>query len=135
MILKQYYLGCLAHASYLIADQAVTRCSSATSAGPICERRLDGVQNDLRIPRSRTWSAAWAPGRRRVWPRSDAEQQFDVLLTADDVMAVTETSPGGYFLLPCREFLRLFFIAPGILLTPTLMTTSNRAHRLPAASS
>ncbi len=27
MFLKQYYLGCLAHASYLIADQASAICN------------------------------------------------------------------------------------------------------------
>ena len=32
MILKQYYLGCLAHASYLIADQDERRCGRGRSA-------------------------------------------------------------------------------------------------------
>jgi glyoxylase-like metal-dependent hydrolase (beta-lactamase superfamily II) len=49
MILKQYYLGCLAHASYLIADEATKTAVVVDPQRDIAQYLADATQQDLQI--------------------------------------------------------------------------------------
>jgi rhodanese-related sulfurtransferase/glyoxylase-like metal-dependent hydrolase (beta-lactamase superfamily II) len=51
MILKQYYLGCLAHASYLIADQAAGEAAVVDPQRDIEQYLADAAEHDCRISR------------------------------------------------------------------------------------
>ena len=73
MILKQYYLGCLAHASYLVADETsgsaavvdpqgkvvATRGSTVFQSFPPGKKKVDGIEFSLREKNA-------APGSCRV---------------------------------------------------------------------
>ena len=49
LILKQYYLGCLAHASYLIADQATRQAAVIDPQRDIEQYLLDAERLDCTI--------------------------------------------------------------------------------------
>ena len=49
MVLKQYYLGCLAHASYLIADEASGRAAVVDPQRDVEQYLSDAAAIDCRI--------------------------------------------------------------------------------------
>ncbi len=49
MILKQYYLGCLAHVSYLVADEATHIAAVVDPQRDVDQYLYDAVRLDLRI--------------------------------------------------------------------------------------
>ena len=74
MFFKQFYLGCLAHASYMIGDAA--QYPSPFAGGPV---RLESVQNavDQAISVAKTITGKPQPYRAAPWFWTD---QFDIKL-------------------------------------------------------
>ncbi len=51
MFFKQYYLGCLSHASYMVGDTSTGRAVVIDPQRDIEQYRVDAVANDLQIER------------------------------------------------------------------------------------